>query len=323
MPGNKVTIYKSWVLYGALFITAFTVFRISYVLGNHVRLRPNPEDHSLPITELPDILFSRYQSGNPIRLHALKGLPTLVLTADTRVEHQVSTLVSNATLRTQQPHNTIIITNNPARVRGVLTKTDTIMFADGKEFSRLLKVFHLAGGLPAWLLFDSKGLLRGRGRYDSDALPYFLRTVVDHDGEFTAAFLKQIARTSLPAETVHALRDRVQKQRPVAALLLAKVDSGCPEFSMIRALKQSSLTVTVLLLGKLGVSDGETLCHNFQLPFDYFRPTEATQLWWRDLITQYGLAAVNGSVVIVNDQGIVGAAVHVSDLASKELLLEN
>jgi hypothetical protein len=219
------------------------------------------------------------------------------------------------------PHRTLIVSDKPEAVR-TTAMGDNVVFADRSEFNRLHAIFHQNAGLPNWIVYDAQGQLKGVGRFDSDAISYFIETLVNGGAELTADRLLLAAKAHFTPSECRRLRGHLQPLRKGSRLvvLVAKMCSSCSESAMLTAASAvaKDRPGVVLLLGGLHRTDGDLITTNFRLPFECVEATSETNAWWEELVSRYGLAALNGSVLALHGDQVVGAARTPTELAVME-----
>jgi len=246
---------------------------------------------------------------------------TVVLIGSRSDERQVSRLKEQLAIVPKPPFNLMVVTDDPDQFRaGGLLPANT-SYSIGSQFPDLLRTFRGSPGNPSWLVYDDQGTLRGRGTWDSDSLRYFVRTVVAKDGELTGDRLADLARTSVSEDLRLIAQASAPRVAPVTfVLLVEKVTSGCPIYRVIEGLKQHSRAretpVIAVALGDLSASQLAVVKANFALPFSTQAGSASLQSWWSELKSSYGLARVNGAVLVVTNGHISGAATTSAEFQS-------
>src|SRR5580700_8258821 len=151
------------LIHVAVFAGVFCTFRLFYRLGDNSSA-PTASGASDADTTFP---FDLIELSDAVNSHqVLDGRPTVVLSAYTRVERQVKDVVAAAKASAKRPFNLLILSDDPIRVKEQLHDIPHVFYTSAGKFDRLLRAFKASRLLPAWIVYDERGVLRGRGGPD-------------------------------------------------------------------------------------------------------------------------------------------------------------
>jgi len=281
----------------------------------HSRVTPIQESSLLPVMDLQDDRKQIISTKNLI------GSPLFVQFIDPRVDAQVNAILNILKNRPNHPLTWLFITDNASLLRSRLPGDDTTIVE--KEYDALLKIFGVRQGLEHWFIFDEAGKLKAQGRYDSGDAIGRLHSIVDGQPGYSAALFLESLDSLNESGKLSELRDKCAKVRSGKAVfvLFSSVCTGCAEASLIEiiisyAKRYPHIWFEALLPNTFARQDIDNLKANLDLAFPVELASDSLSQEWLALSDRYGEKEINGTVFVLDRQGVISAANGLSETKS-------
>lgn len=302
--------------YIVIFLGAFWVFRLGFSITGSTPPAPaysSPNPELFPYSQIPVAGLAREKASEVFR-----GKPLFVINASVNIKERAQLIAFVRHLATE-PLSILVMSNSNDTVQG--PQGQGVYFA-ARDTSRQAgdRLGLTPTAMTTWLLYDRNGQIRGRGiSGDTDTLTYFVTTVVDAKSQYNAGLIMHEFRGNNRRNKLAGIIHEANKQKNLTALLLVeKFATGCSEIENARTLKkygEGKVRTLIVPLGTFTTHDAAIVSDNMQFAFGTARPSAELQKWWSSMRDEYGVGLINGSVIFVDDTGVVGAAVTSRDVA--------
>jgi len=309
---RKAAPYKL-ILLAILAFSNITV--LSYLwLRNGARGKQVPSSEvRLPALEVID------DRGTRMLLPSLVGVPVVIQFVNPEIPTQVDSVSKLLPAFNPGEVRFLLITPNSSQLRGLLPNLSEDVIVVQNNYAELKKAFGVPECCERRFIYNSEGGLSYRDYY--------------READLTARINLLAKKTLPPVSTAvndalqscrtgpfAVLREqtRIMTSRRALVMLFTSVSSTCPSGELLkiaaRQLKGKNADLLILVPKEYSDSDCENLMTNFKLNVSVKRFDSELSEKWNTLVSQYGEAKINGTVVLVED----GSVSLLTDLSQVE-----
>jgi hypothetical protein len=294
---RKAAPYKL-ILLAILAVSNITVLGYLW-LRNGARGKQVPSSEvRLPSIEVID------DRGTRVLLPSLVGVPVVIQFVNPEIPTQTDSVSKLLLAFNPGEVRFLLITPNSSQLRGLLPNLSEDVIIVQNDYAELKKAFGVPECCERRFIYNSEGGLSYRDYY--------------HEADLTAR-INLLAKKTLPPVST-AVNDALQScrtgpfavlreqtrsvtSRRVLVMLFTSVSSTCPSGELLkiaaRQLKGKVADLLILVPKEYSDSDCENLRTNFKLNVSVKRFDSELSEKWNTLVSQYGEAKINGTVVLV------------------------
>jgi hypothetical protein len=281
-------------------------------LRNGSRDKQVSSEVPLPSIELID------DRGTRVMLPSLIGVPVVIEFVNPEIPAQTDSVSKLLSAFNPGEVSFILISPNSKELRGLLPNLPEEIIVVQNNYAELKRAFGVPECCERRFIFDSNGSLNYRDYYyDADLTPRVNLLVKKTLPPVSSAVIDalQSCRTG-PFAALREQTRNVNSGRAIA-MLFTSVSSTCPSGELLkmvaRQAKGNSADLLILLPKEYSDTDCENLKTNFKLKVRVERFNSELTEKWNTLVSRYGEAKVNGTIVLV-ERGSVSLLTDLSQV---------